>query len=512
MPWPDAARLEAFNRWMAGLGPRFTGTPAHDCLLHQIRQALAPLVPNVLEEQLIPRRFTNWEATTWTVDVGGGAVPAAGYMPFSGLTGPGGVSGEVVFERPGFFRRLLPFLSLLGPIEMKDRHEDKIVAVWIPSVAFPKCLLKYLSRGRHTDLGNWFPYRRTIALENQAPCPNRAALVGKDGRGAKGIIAILDMPPEEAEKQYLPFSRPVGAEPVPAVHVDRSFRSVLKELARDGTQAKITLDGNTGCDETHHLVYTLPGRDADTEDDSIILIQTHTDGPSAVEENGVMALIALAHRFAALPIEERAFTLKLLFATGHFVKEIEGAADVVHRGCAPWLARTRASVAIEHLGTKEWVEDPAGTCAVRQSGGAQLDEPALLFVTQGKNGSAHPLERHAWATLPSDRLVTMPSRRRMKARLKRRFFGEGQYIACAGIPTVGYVPNPNYIFSFADPGGPLLQGHVEKLDAQRMEEELDGFWKLTSDLVADRIADWPSSSFDPGACSDPKKVPETVCD
>ena len=47
-----------------------------------------------------------------------------------------------------------------------------------------------------------------------------------------------------------------------------------------------------------------------------IIINTHTDGPNAVEENGGLGLLALARHLAALP--SRNHDMYFALVTGHF--------------------------------------------------------------------------------------------------------------------------------------------------------------------------------------------------
>ena len=500
-PWPTQNELSDFNQWMANLGPRFAGTPPHDCLVDQIKAVLNPLVMTgkLVRDPIPARTFEKWEASAPSLTLSGGqSIPVSGYMPFCGLTSAVGVTAPLMFEKPGFLARLCPLFSL-SPFKFKPRHQGKIVAVWIPAVAFPKWFLKFLSRNSISDFSNWAPYRRTITLELQAPCLNKAQQAG-----VAGVVAVLDMSADHAEKQYLPFSRPVLSplgQGVPGVHVDCGQKQALKAHAQANGTATLVLPGavDPGA-SSEHLLYTLPGANTGTATEEIILVQTHTDGPSAIEENGVMALIALIHHFAAIAPQQRPRTLKFLFATGHFVKEIEGAKDLIWQNPPPWLARTKASIAIEHLGTKEWIDDCDNGYRARLDPTATArDEPVLVFVTGGR----HPLEALAANHLPAARRIVMPARRRMLT-LKRKFFGEGQYVSCTGIPTLGYVPNPNYMFSYADPGGAAQRGHFEKLDAARMLTELNAFRNLIDELVTDPLSGWPPVTPDATKCKDPK--------
>ena len=498
--WPRSQDLSDFNQWMACLGSRFTATPAHKQLLVQIDEALHSLVQaGVLKKETVPVSFENWEAkeTSLTL-INGPNMHPVGYMPFSGLTPANGVTAELVFQRPGFWKRHIPLLNLGSPLKIRKRHAGKIVAFWVPTEAVPKCLVKYAARSRISDFSDWAPYRRPITLEIQAPCLNKARK-----QGVKGVVLVLDMSRPHAEGQYLPFTR--KAEPaiggVPGLHVDRDQREALENHADKGGKATLVLEGKRDLSATsEHLIYTLPGANSGCADEEIVLIQTHTDGPGAVEENGVMALIALAHRFASVPKAERPRTLVFLFATGHFVKAIEGAKDVVWKHRPAWFSKTKVAVAIEHLGSKEWEDGSAGYGPRNGSSGKTLDEPVLLFVP----GNKHPLAELAAYNLPLARKVVIPARGRTKTVFGRKVFGEGQYVACAGVPTVGYVPNPDYMFSYADPGGSEQPGHFEKLDPARMLSELEGFRSLIWKLMTEPLHDWPKVTPNVTKCKEAK--------
>lgn len=495
--WPTAQQLSDFNQWMACLGPRLTGTPEHEKLLQQIESAMGA-VPG-LAASPVPTHFIDWrQVSPWpTLQLGPGPpLQAAGYMPHSGL---GTVTGELVFEKPGFWKRHIPLLNLIKRFKFKrSKHEGKIVAVSIPNVAFPKWGLKYLSRCSRSDFANWAPYERTIWLEKTAPC-----LAEAREAGVKGVIGVLEMSPEHAERQYAPWARepdrPIG-EGVPAIYVNSEQGALVEAHAQTANPvATLSLDGSVDCCATsRHLVYTLPGASFGGPSDEIVLVQTHTDGPSALEENGPIALIALAHHLAQIPQPNRRRTVVFLFATGHMVKQLEGAKDLLWRDPPSWLERTRVAVAIEHLGATEWIDSAAGYSGrVDPSSGGPLAEPPLLFVT---TGDGERLEALVHGHLSEHRRILMPARKRMKTFLRRDFFGEGQYVSCAGIPTVGYVPNPSYLFSFADPGGLSQRGHFEKLDADRMLAELTELRDLVDVLVKDPLAGWPSVTPDVSKC------------
>ncbi len=101
---------------------------------------------------------------------------------------------------------------------------------------------------------------------------------------------------------------------------------------------------------------TLPGQ----SDERIVLV-THTDGNTWVQENGIAALLAIGQYVARLPLAERRRTIELTFTSAHLHISREGS----HRYSAQ-LDREydEGSVAfvfaIEHLGAPR--PQSRGTC------------------------------------------------------------------------------------------------------------------------------------------------------
>ena len=143
--------------------------------------------------------------------------------------------------------------------------------------------------------------------------------------GALGaIIAWTNVSDEGAADQYAPFGR--AFQDLPALYVGRESGAKLQKLV--GAKATLTLDADLFPDTpTDTLIATLPG----TSSDEVIIVNTHTDGSNATEENGGLGVLALAQHFASLPKESRKRTLVFVLATGHFayayVPAIQGFID-----------------------------------------------------------------------------------------------------------------------------------------------------------------------------------------
>jgi hypothetical protein len=123
----------------------------------------------------------------------------------------------------------------------------------------------------------------------------------------------------------------------------------LRILARDGARATLTLEAET----TGTLIATLPG----TSSDEVIIVNTHTGGPNAIEENGGLGILALAKYFGQVAKDQRRRTLVFVLATGHFaapwVPSIRGVIDK-HPDL---IKKAVAAVTIEHLGCRELADD-----------------------------------------------------------------------------------------------------------------------------------------------------------
>src|SRR5262249_42718267 len=123
----------------------------------------------------------------------------------------------------------------------------------------------------------------TWAIRVPAPGDLKAA-------GVRGVIlahtAISD---EHAALLYAPFGR--ALQDVPTLWVGRNAGVQLRKLADAGGEVTLTLDASVVPDtSTETLIATLPG----TAPDEMIIVNTHTDGNNATEENGGLGAVALA--------------------------------------------------------------------------------------------------------------------------------------------------------------------------------------------------------------------------
>lgn len=446
---------------MVGYGPRLTGNAAHKAYINHLAQTFAELGLQVTRDTQV---FDRWEVQEFSLKVerAGKLTPVtlAGYHPYSGSTPPEGIKGRLAYlgqmKMPplpnladfksfeafvqAVFQQLLPGIaanaaSLVGGLK------GAIVLAEVPSlplVAGIADIIKSYEYDPDNTLQFGTSFRRTwingflMALAD-----------AYKSLGAVGVVYILDDSPENAKGQYVPFfSKP---KQFPGVLVDRIVGNQLRLQAVFRSNACLTLAATVEHNATSDsLVAILPGSSAEN-----VIINTHTDGQNAFEENGAAACIALARYFAAKPIGQRPRTLVFSCVTGHMVAGLPQAQGFVDAH-PDLVARSVASLTIEHFGATEWLDSPI--YGYRATGNPEM---AAIFHTGGL------LETAIAAVKETDlrrTLVLKP--------IFGVFFGVGYPLAQAGIPTLAYISGPEYLVAIAP------DGHLSKFDKKRMRREL----------------------------------------
>jgi hypothetical protein len=253
--------------------------------------------------------------------------------------------------------------------------------------------------------------------------------------GAAGLIVTLDASPDCAAGTYGPYGAAITG--LPGLLVDRDT-GVRLRAAQALPTARLTLTASTTKTKTPQLVGILAG---DGSTDEVMILNTHTDGMNAFEENGGVGLVHLARYFAGLP-KGRRLKRSLVFSavSGHFA----GPALPQTRGFIDrhpdLVKRAAASLTIEHLGASEWLDNARG---YYPTGRPELYivwhsmTPIALSVVESM--IANDL-RHSIALRPAgDYMIAVGTA-----------FNE------SGVPTVSSIAAPNYMVSWAD------GGHLDK--------------------------------------------------
>jgi hypothetical protein len=462
---PTAGDMYRDVKHMVDLGQRLPGSDPHNAFIDWLDQGLRSAGCQMLPRDEFP--FTRWLAQEWSLELlegpGRGAVPVASYMPYSGNTPATGVTAPLAYLGP------VPPLALAGDPQDLDTLRQAIerlrgeLADWakaaiagVPGGVAGRIVLVDAQTSPLTE-HDFAPLTTYAYNPGASPTatPNfkRIALslippasVFADA-GAAGMLVTFDASPACAAGQYGPYGSPITG--LPGLILDRDTGGKLRRYAQGLPKARLTLTASVKQTSTSQLVGILPG---DGSTDELMVLNTHTDGMNAFEENGGVGLVWLARYFSQLP-RGRRLKRSLVFSavSGHFA----GPALPQTRGFIDrhpdLVAKAAASVTIEHLGASEWLDDARG---YHPTGG-----PDMFVIWHSQTAG-----------------ITGPVVESMKANdlvHSRALRPAGDYMIAvgtafneSGVPTVSSIVAPNYMVSWAD------DGHLQKFMPARAAREV----------------------------------------
>ena len=265
-----------------------------------------------------------------------GVLPSAGYIPYSGVTPPSGISGRLAYLAPG----TRPDASLAG----------KLVLVELPTVAWTGQAFRQSAAHVHDPQnakGPKPPYARPF----QRLGSFIALLDGLQAAGAAGVIVILDTPSRTADGLYAPHDGVVRQ--LPGVFIDRAQGQRLRERLLAGTAPilRLTMAATVRQAQTRNLIGIIPGKS-----EELMVLASHTDGPHGLDDNGPNAIVDMAQYLARLPQGSLPRSVMLLLTSGHFAGGVDIEQFFKRHQVDGLTQRMAAMLAIEHLGALG--EDP----------------------------------------------------------------------------------------------------------------------------------------------------------
>ncbi len=453
---PGAGAVRDDYQRMVDFGTRLTGTRPHlrfvDWLQEEFERAGCVVLPRIEHE------LDLWEAHRFGLDVldGAAAGPVRVSAPFtrSGETPQAGIEARLVYggvpplpsglatgDLAGLSAALLRYPEMLAQwaratLAGAGKIAGNIVLIDAPAP------LPLTESFFYTELTayNWSghnleplrDYRRmftgTIAMDS--------LLGALRSLGAVGAVFTADTSYANMAGQYLPFNAEYVGD-IPALWVDRQVAERLRVAAAGTPRVRLTLEATHRKTTQPELTAILPGTSGET-----MIVNTHTDGQNAFEENGAVAQVHLARYFGSLPPEKR-LRRSLVFSsvTGHMAGGpetggwIEGHPDLV--GCAS------AALTLEHFGCSEWVDSAAG-------GYYATGEAEMTALWTSQSGILNP----TWSLVKEHDLPHVALLRPLPLHL-----GIGGAFWNAGVPEASFIAGPNYLVAIAE------NGHMDKLDA-----------------------------------------------
>lgn len=422
------------------LGPRTSGNDAHRALIEDVAADLKELAYNVHRDT---HTFDRWDATSDQVglQIGQQQIPLSSAWPYSGKTGPEGVTGELVLVH--------------GLRKNWRAAAGKIAVIEVQNLDVPARLL----------LDSW---EGDLPFETVANPVIGSELAGTDltkarEAGVLGLVAVWHgIADAAAHGQYLPFTR--DYQDVPAVWVPESARRDVLTAAENSATATLTLNAQKTPASMDTLWAVSPGTGPHANES--VLVLTHSDGGNAVEENGHLGLVALA-RDAAATGHDR--TIVFVYAAGH----LRIPAVTKHgQATTAWLEAHRdlwspdaggltavAGLGIEHLGARHFATDP--TTGEYAADGTL--EPELLYATTTELAG---LVRETWHGATEHASPVKPG--------VLVHLGEGEPLYEAEIPAVALVTGPLYLLAELDD---------DLVDINALTRQIDSFRRLQSHLA-----------------------------
>jgi hypothetical protein len=443
----DEAALRQWQEAMVALGPRFTGSPAHKDFHEFLVSGLESYGFEVTRE---PRPIDWWLHKQYSLKLIENGVeteyPVAAYFPYSGSTPEGGIVAALTDAGKG-----LPADFEAGDFDGKIAFYEEDMLPTNASIFYAEAT--YVHDPDNT-LHPAYPYKRAslsflTPQESTATTQEGNSLANARAAGALGSIVSYEATADNAAGQYTPFlTSPSTEREVPTIYVDRATGNAIKARIALGASARLELvvDKHPG-DFTEDLIATLPG-----QTDEVLIVNTHTDGTSASQENGNLGILSLARYFASLPQNCRQRTIVIALIPGHFHNGFEGDTQGFIDRNPEIIARAVGSVTLEHLGQTEWVDD----VMTGQFTPTGMVEPAAWF------GSASNIQN-----IMTNAVIAEDLRRTFIMRpYGVIYFGVGSPLNAVGVPNAGFITGPNSMLSFAN------NQHLDKLDYGRMAAEI----------------------------------------
>ena len=298
--------------------------------------------------------------------INGTPVPVvASYGMTSGSTPPDGITARLLHYDPA------------KPPAAAD-IAGKILVFQTPSYPNPPYSNAFLDNYTLTDYewrspGKWAPLfvPPPTSVTSSYHCRwvwnqlNGCAAIGIAGRAA-GMVVVYDLSPGAAfglaqRSVYTPDAKAgLGAKYIncPTLALDRVNGAKVLADAKAGKTAALTLTARFQRDTGKAIIAYLPGRNYGTPQDEQVLLATHTDAMSLIEENGGLGMLGIISYFNQLPRSARPRTLALYFDCRHFMPGGEGSwPQFDYYAMHPErLKPVMATLGMEHMGGRQTIE------------------------------------------------------------------------------------------------------------------------------------------------------------
>ena len=401
---PPVAQIQSWIDQKDSWGPAYTAGPGWKKFMAFIHAETKSL--GMVKVEDIPFPYTRWytsefpDKSGWSLMSDGAPVEVASYGTQSGSTGPGGVTAPMVlYDLSLPVEKRPPLSALAGKIVVVKQQpwntfgtrERVRLGIEAPRTEPAYCgnppACKAPEAGEGNPSPQWgnagpqmsyrdYEYRSDEAtfptpLFEKIPVSVETSFRNRDQfgqirevitnvlvpSGAAAAVTVMDMSPLAAAGTRIhPTPRQFN---VPLLMLDRVAGAKVLTDAAAGKVGKLVLDAheeaNAGAFE---IIATLPGKNFGTPNDQSILLATHVDGPSIVEDDGGLGILSVLHYYARIPQSERPKSIVVYFESRHFVPGTEASYPFdVTKQRADYFKSVVGGLALEHFGGLQFAED-----------------------------------------------------------------------------------------------------------------------------------------------------------
>ena len=399
----SAAKVQGWHDRRDADGPAYTGGPAWKSFMALIRDELKTLgAVDIVDHSF---RYTRWYTTEfpdksgWSLVSDGTKVDVASYGTQSGSTGPRGVTAPtILYDLNLPVERRPPLSALTGKIVVVRQQPystfatPRRVPLGVPAPTTPStycgnpplCTAPGPAGGQPSP--QWgtpgpnigykdYEYRSDPEtfpgkLYEKTPVSFESSYRNRDQfgqirdvvtnvlvpAGAAAAVTVMDMSPLASQGTRIhPTPRQFN---VPLLMLDRVAGPKVLADAAAGKTATLILDAHQEENATaFETVATLPGRNYGTPNDEAILLSTHVDGPSIVEDNGGLGILAVLNYYAKISQAERPKSIVVYFESRHFIPGTEPSYPLNILEEEPERFKTVVGgLALEHFGGLQFAE------------------------------------------------------------------------------------------------------------------------------------------------------------
>lgn len=409
--------MDSMTKWqgiLQKMGPRLTATDNHNRFIQFVKDQITDLGFPI---KRFPFTINRCIQDTYQLqnDTTGESIPTLGPVPYSGITTSRGVSGPLRFYHA----------------KNDSKMKGKIAVIKVNNLSLPTFLLLQKIAKYPNDARLAYKMRHPLVAATLVLNKIQAA---KDNGAVAVILVWHKISTELAKDEVLPFTN--GYLGIPGIWVHEQQASVLKKISQQRTTVRLTMPGSYQTNiPTESFAVIIQGRQADRQ----IFINTHTDGPNDIEENGSIALLTILKAIKDYHLQFEN-TLVFGFTSGHF--QIPQSGILGRQATSRLLRDFEADAAsqnisikkvlgltVEHLGGAEYVDDAKqGTLKLKSP-----YDPMYIYASNKNNQDLVKNCQHA--VKPHGQYFTLKPR-------KSSYFGEGQPLFQDGWPTISFIGMP----------------------------------------------------------------------